>query len=78
MGNGIPSLSQALAVVRRRDQWKHSKRKVRKKQKEREAGSAAGAERSCSSSASACLEFKIPRREAGPPNHHDDQVASDQ
>ena len=23
-------------------------------------------------------EFKIPRREAGPPNHHDDKVDSDQ
>ena len=41
MGKGLPSLSQALAVVKRRDQWKHSKRKARKEQKEREAGSAA-------------------------------------
>ena len=53
-GKGIQSLSQVLAVAKRRDQWKRSQRKVRKERKERKAGSAAGAERSCSSSASAC------------------------
>jgi hypothetical protein len=65
MVKGLPSLSQALAVAQRKDQWKHFKRKVRKEQKRKEAGSAAVAERSFSGSDPACSDAPIISSEDG-------------